>query len=283
MTYPLVMARTAAVRRADAERIGRLAGRALILEVETWPKPGLVSHIDSGAHSDMDADMLRASAHALVPWFVELASAGAAGATMDRLRELGIAAEADMLAATGGVNTHRGAIFGMGLLVAAAGFRQTYGVARHLGSIVAQLWGAAIIDGPVELHSHGSLVARRHGAGGARAEAAAGMPSVHTLAIPAIAAGHLLAKGDSEAARVHACMTLIAKVEDSNLLYRGGAEGLAFAQDQARMFLASGSIAANGWRDHAQAVHDRFVARRLSPGGCADLLAMALFVQSLEA
>lgn len=282
MMRPLEITNPVHLAREITERIGILAGQALVLEVETWPKPGLVSHIDNGAHSDMDADMLRASAHALTPWFAELAAAGAAGAEMDRLRQLGIAAEADMLVATGGVNTHRGAIFGMGLLAAAAGFRDSYGIDRPLGAIVAQRWGAAIIDGPVELYSHGSLVARRHGAGGARAEAVAGMPSVHKIAIPALAEGRRLARGDEEAARVHACMALIAQVEDSNLLYRGGAEGLSFAQEEARRFLASDSIAANGWRGRAQAVHDRFVARRLSPGGCADLLAMALFVQSLE-
>lgn len=282
MTRPLEIANLAPSARENAERIGILAGQALVLEVETWPKPGLVSHIDNGAHSDMDADMLRSSAQALTPWFAELAAAGAAGAEMDRLRRLGIAAETDMLAATKGVNTHRGAIFGMGLLAAAAGFRHSYGVDRPLGAIVARRWGCAIIDGPVELHSHGSLVARRHGAGGARAEAAAGMPSVHEVAIPALDEGRKLSRGNEEAARVHACMALIAKVEDSNLLYRGEAEGLAFAQAEARRFLASGSIAANGWRGRAQAVHHRFVARRLSPGGCADLLAMALFVQSLE-
>ena len=280
MTHALAIARSDI--RVDTEAIGRLAGQALILEVETWPKPGLVSHIDTGAHSDMDADMLRASAHALTPWFVELASAGAAGAEMDRLRQLGIAAEADMLAATGGVNTHRGAIFGMGLLAAAAGFRQRYRLDRALGAIVAQRWGSAIVGGPVELRSHGSMVARRHGAGGARAEAAAGMPSVHAVAIPALAAGRRLAGHDAEAARVHACMALIAQVEDSNLLYRGGVEGLAFAQREARLFLAAGSVAREDWQARAKAVHDRFVARRLSPGGCADLLAMALFVQSLE-
>lgn len=283
MTPPFTIAKAVVQPQIGAERIGLLAERALVLEVETWPKPGLVSHIDTGAHHDMDAEMLRASAHALLPWFTELATAGAAGAEMDRLRQLGIAAEADMLAATGGVNTHRGAIFGMGLLAAAAGFCESYGIDRPLGAIVARRWGSAIIGGPVELYSHGSLVARRHGAGGARAEAAAGMPSVYGVAMPALAAGQKLAGSDEEAARVHACMALIAEVEDSNLLYRGGAEGLAFAQGEARNFLASGSIAAKGWRDRAKAIHNKFVARHLSPGGCADLLAMALFIQSLEA
>ncbi|QTH23855.1 triphosphoribosyl-dephospho-CoA synthase MdcB [Rhizorhabdus wittichii] len=260
------------------DAIGRQAREALVLEVETWPKPGLVSHVDTGAHRDMDAALLHRSAACLEPFFARLAAAGAAGAAMGPLRSIGIAAEAAMRVATGGVNTHRGAIFGMGLLAAAAGFRTRYGAPQSLGAIVAARWGAEIWAGPVELHSHGVQVARRFGAGGARAEAAAGMPSVYGIALPALAQAR--ARGtDEEAARVQACMALIAAVEDSNLLYRGGREGLAFAQAEAAGFLAGGGVEHPDWRDRAAAIHRRFTGRRLSPGGCADLLAMALFVE----
>ncbi len=263
--------------------IAARAARALQLEVRTYPKPGLVSHIDSGAHDDMDYVLLHRSASVLEPYFAELAMAGAAAAPMDRLRAIGIAAERAMLVATGGVNTHRGAIFGMGLLCAAAGFRECYAHAQTLGGIVVALWSADILDGPVALRSHGADVARRHGAGGARVEAAQGFPSLYRHALPALAEGEASAAGDAEAARVHACMRLIASVEDTNLLYRGGAEGLAFAQDQARRFLAEGGVGHRAWRDRAVAIHRAFVARRLSPGGCADLLAMALFVRDMGA
>jgi triphosphoribosyl-dephospho-CoA synthase len=277
MTLPLARS-----GEASAETIGALAADCLVLEVETWPKPGLVSHVDSGAHRDMDADLLRRSARVLRPFFAELAAAGAAGAEMDRLRAIGVKGEAAMRAETHGVNTHRGAIFGMGLLAAAAGFRRCYGAQATLGRIIASRWGAGIANGPVELHSHGSVVARSYRAGGARAEAAAGMPSLYTVARPALGEGRWLAAGDEEAARVHACMSLIATVADSNLLYRGGPEGLAFAQAEAGAFLADGGVGAVDWRGRAEAIHARFVARNLSPGGCADLLAMALFAEAVE-
>jgi triphosphoribosyl-dephospho-CoA synthase len=267
---------------AFAEAIGRLAADCLVLEVETWPKPGLVSHVDSGAHRDMDADLLRRSARVLQPFFAELAAAGAAGAEMNRLRVIGVDAEAAMRAETRGVNTHRGAIFGMGLLAAAAGFRGRYGTSAPLGRIVASRWGEGILNGPVELHSHGGAVARRYRTGGARAEAAAGMPSLYAVARPALAEGRRLAPGDEAAARVQACMALIATVADSNLLYRGGPEGLAFAQAEAAAFLASGGVGQKDWRARAEALHTAFVARNLSPGGCADLLAMGLFIERLE-
>ena len=262
--------------------IGRVATACLKLEIATYPKPGLVSPVDSGAHDDMDAAMMDRSADALQPFFADLAQAGAAGAGMDRLRAIGIEAEVAMMASTGGVNTHRGAIFGMGLLCAAAGFRARYGVSGTLGTIVAHRWGAAILHGPVLLHSHGNTVARRHAAGGARAEAASGFPSLYGIAVPALVeARH--ATTDKEACRVQALMALIVRVDDTNLLYRGGAEGLAFAQTCARTFLSAGGIRAPDWRKRAVAIHKDFTARRLSPGGCADLLAMALFVETTEA
>jgi len=273
------LARSATAAAIDSAAIGRRATDGLKLEIATYPKPGLVSPVDTGAHDDMDAAMMDRSADALAPFFAQLAEAGAAGAGMDVLRMIGIAAERAMMATTGGVNTHRGAIFGMGLLCAAAGFRLAYGAPGTLGEIVAQRWGAEIVRGPIALHSHGTMVARKHAAGGARAEAAAGFPALYAIALPALAAARDLT-ADREAHHVHALMTLIAEVEDTNLLYRGGAHGLAFAQSEARAFLDAGSVGAADWHARAVGMHRAFTDRRLSPGGCADLLAMALFVES---
>ncbi|WP_205926380.1 MULTISPECIES: triphosphoribosyl-dephospho-CoA synthase MdcB [unclassified Rhizobium] len=283
MTFPLLAEpRSLAIRHRNPALIGQHAARALILEVETWPKPGLVSHIDNGAHADMDADLLRLSARTLEPFFIALAEAGAMDAGMDRLRQIGMEAEKAMRDATGGVNTHRGAIFGMGLLAAAAGLAAACDWRVPLGTLVAWRWGRDIINTAPEHDSHGSVVARRYSVGGARAEAAAGMPSVYDIARPALDEGRRLAMGDEEAARVHACMALIAVVDDSNLLYRAGPEGLNFARDKARAFLVDGGVGRANWRWDAKAIHEAFVARNLSPGGCADLLAMALFTEVME-
>src|SRR5437660_10486517 len=116
----------------------------------------------------MNAALLYRSADTLRPFFRDLVVAAAAGARMDRLRAIGIAAERAMLEATCGVNTHRGAIFGMGLLCAAAGYRTTFGIRKPLGRLIAERWGEAILSGPVCLRSHGAVAARRYGAGGAR-------------------------------------------------------------------------------------------------------------------
>ena len=123
---------------------------------------------------------------------------------------------------------------------------------------------------------------RRFGAGGARAEATNGFPSVYHVGLPALRRGALVAPDDAEPARVEACFALIAVVEDTNLLHRGGLDGLLFARRVARQFLGRGGVGAPDWRERAGAIHDSFVVRRLSPGGSADLLAMTLFVDAHE-
>lgn len=268
-----------------AEAIAEIAADALLEEVETWPKPGLVSHVDRGSHDDMDADTFRRSVAATRPFYGLLAAAGADGAGMPELRRIGLDAERAMLVATGGVNTHRGAIFGLGLLCAAAGAAGGPPSRRSafiLCAIVRQRWGRAIAAGPIPLQSHGTGALRQFGAEGARAEAAAGFPSVLEVGLPALRLGRQLAPGNPKAARVQAFFALLAAVEDTNLLHRSGADGLHYARQAAASFLAAGGVGQPGWVDAAVGVHRGFVQRWLSPGGCADLLTATLFIDRME-
>ncbi len=265
-----------------AVAIAARAVRCLLLELETWPKPGLVSHIDSGSHHDMDAGTFRRSAAAIAPYFHALAEAGAQACAMGRLRIIGLEAEAAMRAATCGINTHRGAIFGLGLLCAAAGARAVDTLPdQPLGRIVARRWGAAIAAAQPVTRSHGAAMQARHGAGGARHEAASGFPNVARVGLPALQSARRGGHAEA-AARVHCLFALIATVGDTNLLHRGGAVGAAWARRQARGFLARGGVSQAGWENDAISLHQAFVARRLSPGGCADLLAMTLLVDALD-
>jgi triphosphoribosyl-dephospho-CoA synthase len=238
----------------------------------------------------MDASTLRASATAITPFYYQLTVAGAAQSGMNRLREIGLEAERAMLAATGSVNTHRGAIFSLGLLCAAAGASwsetaraECHWRANMLGATVRQRWGQAIMSGPIPLHSHGTNALLKFGAGGARAQAAAGFPHAIEVGLPALRLGRRLAPKDPEAARVQGFFAILASMEDTNLLHRGGAVGLRYAQEAATRFLEQGGIEQADWREQAVAVHRAFVVRRLSPGGCADLLAITLFLDALEA
>jgi triphosphoribosyl-dephospho-CoA synthase len=251
----------------------------------------------------MDAALFEASATSLGPYMFDLVQAGERGARFSALQRIGLAAEAAMLKATRGINTHRGAIFGLGLLCAAAGQRGTESVQERrrertrerlrgrvrgmtLGAIVAREWGHDIAVLPGMINGHGDRARQRHGAGGARAEAANGFPSLYQTGLRALHDGIALSAPNgripTEAARVHCCFELIATVVDTNLLHRGGIEGLRFAQRQARDFIADGGVGHPEWPRHAERTHNAFVARRLSPGGSADLLAMSLFVAAFD-
>ncbi|MBY3537544.1 triphosphoribosyl-dephospho-CoA synthase MdcB [Rhizobium laguerreae] len=268
----------------DAAAISACATASLLQELETWPKPGLVSHIDCGSHNDMNSETFRKSALAIEPYFRALAIAGAAGCRMGRLRVIGLDAERAMLKATSGINTHRGAIFGIGLLCAAAGARDNGRVAGNLslGAIVSLLWGQDIIDGPLLLHSHGGGARLKFGAGGARMEAARGFPTVYEVGLPTLRDAWVDFRDDPEAVRVQTCFALISTLEDTNLLHRGGQRGLRYARHAADAWLREGGIANPRWRESAYSVHQGFVSRWLSPGGSADLLAMTLFVDAQE-
>lgn len=275
--------------QAAAERIGRLAIRSLYREAALAPKPGLVSPGSQGSHRDMDFSIFVRSLQSLRSYFPAIAACGQRSPGFAPLQVLGIEAEAAMLAATAGVNTHRGAIFNLGLLCAAAGKLIADGetpTAVAVCNTVKMRWGAVILDGLVSPPaasqlSHGLVVAQRYGSGGARQEAASGFSAVLEIGLPAYRSV-LAATGDGELAALQALFALIAEVDDSNLLWRGGPAGLAYGRRAATEFLAAGGVFTSDWRDYAEAIDRDFIARHLSPGGSADLLGVTLFLAELD-
>lgn len=256
---------------------------ALKHEADAWPKPGLVTPVDSGSHRDMNYASFVDSIAALRGYFAEIAEAGARGATYAELQPIAIAAETRMLAATRGANTHRGAIFNLGLLAAAAAWRQanpSHGSVR-CGDLVARLWGPAILASrSAAPTSHGQAVWQQYSAGGARAQAAGGFPAVYRVGLPALRA--LLTDGiDEEAALIGTLMALMARLDDTNLLWRGGAAGLADVQSAAHAFERDSGVRHPAWRDRLTHMHTWMVQRHLSPGGSADLVAAVWLVHQL--
>lgn len=257
-----------------------MAVRALHAELVLAPKPGLVCPNDNGSHRDMTAATLYASLFSLRHYFQQIADEGGKRGSFAAMQALGIAAEARMMQATRGVNVHRGAIFALGLLVASAAR-----VARRHGRIspgavsgtLGALWGDEIRANRRGTTSHGDVVAARYGSGGAREQAACGYPAVFELALPVLRSALEGGLGRRRAL-LQTLFVLIAELDDTNLLYRGGKDGLAFAQCAAHRFLAAGGTRAPGWEAEATAIRDAFVARNLSPGGSADLLAATWFV-----
>lgn len=275
-----------APRALTPAAIGRAATLALRDELALAPKPGLVSFADSGSHDDMDAHTFMRSLFALRGYFVRIAELGSAHAPFEALERCGIEAEARMLAATGGINTHRGAIFMLGLLCAAAGAVHAERTEASAGTVRAALqglWGAALLKrcgrSP---RLPGGLAARRHGLRGASEEAALGMPVLFETVVPAWRAS--VSRGLA-GPRLHtqAFFAALAVLDDSNLAHRGGLQGLAFARESARGFLGRGGASRDGAFEEAWAIHRAFVSRRLSPGGCADTLAAACFLDRVGA
>ena len=281
---PASRARNAGDAHAEAMRLETVCLDALRHEVMAWPKPGLVSPVDSGSHHDMHLGTFFASMDALQGSFVALAIAGGCGQPFSTLQQIGIEAERKMLIATGGVNTHRGAIFNLGLLAAAAARRQANADLSQLecGAIVSGIWGAEILAGRKgSPSSHGNHVFERYTAGGARMEAASGFPTVYSIGLPVLR--RLLHDGrDRNTALIGTLMTLMEYLPDTNVLWRDGEAGLDFVREAAADFNRSGGVDSCDWQTSLVTLHRAFVARNLSPGGSADLLAATWVVHQFE-
>ena len=282
---PLQQGRADALAQNQARNLARYAVDALVDEAMLTPKPGLVDMRGSGAHHDLSWLLMCRSAHALQPAFLRMAEAGACIADPLLLRRrigaIGREAESAMMAATGGVNTHRGAIWALGLLVTAAAQCHAGADAATVAAAAGAL--AAIDDpgAPARTGNKGEQACRTHGVGGARGQARAGFPAVLQCALPMLRQAR--ARGDSEPqARVNALLAVMATLDDTCLLARGGRPALAATQAGARRVLALGGIKSAAGRVALRALEKRMRRLHVSPGGAADLLAAALLLHRLE-
>lgn len=253
-------AANALLRDFAADMLAALAVRTLIDEVELTPKPGLVDRNNSGAHRDMDLEMFHCSARSLEPYFRRAVELGmTCEACMPQLQRAGLEAEQAMLWATGGVNTHKGAVYAFGLTLAALG-----SCLSRDGDVFQAAAALAEAGQPGDLRTHGGRAVEQYGVLGARGEAMAGFPHARR------ACGVLEERG-----MLPALLTLLAEVDDTNLLHRGGPSGLLFVQEQAREILAGPEAA---YPARLEALDRACIARNLSPGGCADLLALGMLL-----
>ena len=275
----------AATPRLCSQRVGRAAVRALYAEISLEPKPGLVSFRDSGSHQDMNSSTFMRSLFALRNYFTQMSQAGSDGQAFGVLQSLGQQAETRMLRATRGINTHRGAVFGLGLLCASAGQLQQQGLAfspHGLRHVLLTSWGQALAERASAAKlgrpkSHGQQVAQRFGLRSAGDEAALGFPCLFEVTWPALQQALTRGAG-ARAARVQALFATMAALDDTNVVHRGGIASLHFVQSSASHFLASGGVFQSDWVQQARAVHTAFMQRRLSPGGAADVLASACWM-----
>lgn len=262
-----------------------LAVDALIDEADLSPKPALVDRRGSGAHGDLHLGLMHASALSLWPCFREMAEAAAGFGEIglplrEALGRIGREGEAAMRVTTAGVNTHRGAIWALGLLVAA---RALAPHEHDAGAIAAKAGRIALLEdrfAPRQQDSHGLQVQRRYGVRGAREEAQAGFPTLLGHGLPQLHASRRNGAGEQNA-RLDALLAIMTCLDDTCVLWRAGLEGLHAMQQGARAVLAAGGSASLAGRRALRELDTSLLALNASPGGAADLLAACLFLDNL--
>ena len=272
-------------RKLSAAALADAAVQALIQEAELTPKPGLVDGRGPGIHKDMDLAMLHESALALRGTFLDTVEFACSPASRKDLRAalgvIGRAGEQTMLLATRGINTHRGAIWTLGLLCAGAAIlRDGSGCAA---AVCAQAGRIAQLPDPYasRLGSHGWSVRCRYGSRGARGEAEDGFPHLIDVALPILHQSRREGATEDQA-RLNTLIALIAVLEDTCLLYRAGTAGLTAAQSGARKVLDCGGVTTPSGRCALMDLDRCLLRLGISPGGSADLLAGALLLDWID-
>lgn len=249
--------------------VADLAERALRLELDTTPKPGLVDRRDNGAHKDMDYALMSKSISALRPYLTRLAVESAKDIDPAKIKEIGIEAEKAMLKATGGVNTHKGALFCIGLSVAAASC-----LACSTGAVEAysfkELVSRAASEIPSAQGTHGAEAKRSFKAVGALENARAAYPELFADWLPY----YRSREGDPFCCH-KTLLHIMTTLDDTNILHRRGAEGLAHAEAEAARLLEDFS------ESGLSSLNKDFIRENISPGGSADMLSLTIFINSI--
>ena len=267
----------------DAATVAQQAVRALLYEVTTTPKPGLVDRRNSGSHTDMDSFTFMSSAAALYPYFEACARVGRetmdhpAPETFAALRPLGCEAEGEMLDATNGVNTHKGAVFSIGITCAALGrlnraewcdpVRVLQEVAAMTMGLTQQDLAAVTTENAV---TAGQKLYAQYGITGIRGQVEAGLPVVLHHGLPVLENGLKLGY-DINRAGCAALLEILVHSTDTNMIARSSRERqLAWVAHVKEL------LAQTPYPDEEALVEldDQFIAENLSPGGSADLLAL---------
>lgn len=270
-----------------ADYIGNLACSALYDEVHLTPKPGLVDELNSGANSDMDVVTFERSIEAIRPFFSQMAATALDDSSngnllMNRLQMIGLSAERAMLEATGGVNTHRGAIYSVGLLISAFAVLIAGNLRIKCSDFETALVNAAaelskkqvILESCVSV-SNGARVRKIYGVSGPREQAAEGFPI----------ARQVLRKYEEYSQKgygnpwIVAMLLAMVLLDDNNCFKRGGLEGAAFVKRRAAELLELNQELSN---EKLMIFDDQLIKRNISCGGAADTLAVAMLIKKIN-
>ena len=286
-----------------AEECAKLAEEAILTEALLTPKPGLVDAKDSGAHQDMDIFTFVRSAVSLRTGFQEMFLSGATSEVpenrlLDIIRPIGIRMEQEMFEATKGINTHKGIIFSMGLLLAAFGRKLSKDLysgdsipvftpqdTERIFKIIMEITKGLVTKDFRDLEikenlTHGENLYLKYGFTGIRGEAEKGYPVLRDQVLPYLRS--LYKQMTYEETLLEILFLLMKHVEDSNIVTRGGMESLSYVRSSAERFLHDGGMGQQNAYGKIAHMNEMFIERNLSPGGAADLLSLAIFIGKLE-
>ena len=275
--------------------IGEAFHQGMLLEVCAGPKPGLVCPDSNGSHTDMGLRTFMVGAAAIAPALVQCAQSGREH-TLDlpsllpEMRRIGVRYERRLLEATKQVNTQRGILFAAGLLCGAAGYLSRFHSSIDPGLLFTTV--AAMSKGLVERElslaglsgksglTAGEKLFLKYGAEGIRGEMERGLPSVRETGLPALV--EALDRGCSlNLAMVHCLVSLMTCVEDTTILWRKGPAALKTIHGDAREVLLLGSVFTKTGMEQICRLDGEYKAENISPGGCADMLAISLGIYVL--
>lgn len=259
--------------------------RALLYEVATGPKPGLVDGISSGPHPDMNIYLFIDSSLSLQNYFISAEKIGKQfngddlNKMFNQLRQEGIKAEKEMFSATHNVNTHKGAIFALGIFVCAESYRQQNG--GNLFQIIKKMTHGLVFHDLKSIKNKGNNLTagekqfKEYGLGGARAEAEAGYPVIEHVALPFLKQS----TGSIQCRLLDTLMKLATVTEDSNLIKRAGkAEIIPWLREKAQHYLDLGGYKTPEGKEYLDQLNQIFLKKNYSLGGCADLLIIVIFL-----
>ena len=266
-----------------AYEVSQMALKAMISEVSTFPSFGLVSPISSGAHKDMDYYTFLNSAVAITPFLKKMFEVGYSYYSpeyiFDAIRDIGKECEDKMFEATNNINTHKGMIFLMGISMAAIGKalyenKEFYQIQDIIKSMVKN-----ILDDFKELHkkeklTHGERLYLEYGFTGIRGQVQDGL----SVLFDNIIDNYINSDLKENDLYTQILIELMARVEDSTVVYRHDISTLRKVQSDAKDLLNMGGIFTEEGRQKCHHLEDLYIKENISPGGCADLLAISILL-----
>lgn len=267
---------------------------SLMGEVYTTPKPGLVDREDTGAHTDMDVSTFERSAEAVTPYLSRMFYRGSQWigtpeSLFKEIRKIGIQAEKAMFEATDGVNTHKGLIFTLGILCAAAG--NCYQKEHCFDTDRILQTASEMTEKPPEEEfremerrepvTHGEILYRRYGEKGIRGEAQKGFPILKNVALPTLRSTRMTGF-DANRSNITVLLAVMSSLNDTNVWSRGSYEEMEWLKKKAAEILKQGGALFDAGIRRVKELNRLCIQKNLSPGGAADILAASLFLYYLE-